>query len=127
MTVTADIYEIAVVIIALAFLVLVIAAIPTLIQLKRTIRAVEELSTESKKTVEVFNVFWKKTGDHAGNLDELVKRVKDVGLKATGIADVLLDGIKNPLIAILSMLLGIEFGMKRLVKKEKKGGSEDVK
>jgi uncharacterized protein YoxC len=127
MTVTADIYEIAVVIIALTFLVLVIVAIPMLMQLKRTIRAVEELSTESRKTIEVLNVLFKKTGDHAGDIDELVKRVKEVGLKATGIAEVLLDSIKNPLIAILSMLLGIEFGMKRLVKKEKKGDSEDVK
>jgi uncharacterized protein YoxC len=127
MTVTADIYEIAVVIIALAFLVLVIVAIPMLMQLKRTIRAVEELSTESRKTVEVLNVLFKKTGDQAGDIEELVKRVKEVGLKATGIVEVLLDSIKNPLIAILSMLLGIEFGMKRLIKKEKKGDSEDVK
>ncbi len=127
MTVTADIYEIAVVIIALAFLFLVIAAIPMLIQLKRTIRAVGELSKESKKTVEVLTVLCKKTGDNIGDIEELVKRVKEVGLKATGIAEILLDNIKNPLIAILSMLLGVEFGMKRLIKKDKKGGSEDVK
>ncbi len=127
MTVTANIYEIAIVIIALAFLVLVIAAIPMLTQLKRTIRAVGELSTESRKTVEVLNVLVKKTGDQAGDIEELVKRVKEVGLKATGIVEILLDNIKNPLIAILSMLLGIEFGMKRFIKKEKKGDSEDVK
>ncbi len=127
MTVTADIYEIAVVIIALAFLVLVIAAIPMLLQLKRTIRAVGELSTESRKAVEVLTVLCKKTGDQVGDIEELVKRIKIVGLKATGIAEILLDNIKNPLIAILSMLLGIEFGMKRFIKKDEKGGSEDVK
>jgi uncharacterized protein YoxC len=127
MTVTANIYEIALVIIALAFLALVIAAIPMLMQLKKTIRAVGELSTEGRKTVEVLNVLVKKTGDQAGDIEELVKRVKEVGLKATGMIEILLDNIKNPLIAILSMLLGIEFGMKRFIKKEKKGESEDVK
>lgn len=119
MTITADIYEIAVVIIALAFLVLVIASIPTLLQIKRTVRAFEELSSESRKTVEVLNTVIKKTGDQAGELEDVVKRVKDVGLKATGLAELVLDGIKSPLITVLSMLLGLEFALKYLIKKDK--------
>ncbi len=69
---------------------------------------------------------FKKTDDQAGNIEELVKKINVVGLKATGIAEILLDNIKSPLIAILSMLLGVEFGMEHLVKKEKKGGNDDV-
>ena len=125
--VTASIYEIAIIIIALAFLVLVIAAIPLLIQLKKAMKSVEELTTEGKKTAEVLTSLFNKTNDQAGNIEELVKKINVVGLKATGIAEILLDNIKSPLIAILSMLLGVEFGMKHLVKKEKKGGDEDVR
>jgi len=117
MTITADIYELAVVIIALAFLILVIAAIPTLLQLKRTVRAFEELSTESRKTVELVNTVIKKAGE--------------VGLKATGLADLVLDGIKSPLITVLSMLVGLECALKFLVNKDKDkpnktGGDENV-
>ncbi len=125
--VTASIYEIAIIITALAFLILVIAAIPVLIQLKKSMRSVEELTTEGKKTAEVLTSLFSKTNNQAGNLEELIKKVNVVGLKATGIAEILLDNIKNPLIGILSMLLGVEFGMKHLTKKEKKGGDEDVR
>ncbi len=124
--VTASIYEIAIVIIALAFLVLVIAAIPMLLQLKKAMKSVEELTTEGKKTAEVMTSLLGKTNDQAGNIEELVKKINVVGLKATGIAEILLDNIKSPLIGILSMLMGVEFGMKHLVKKEKKGGDDDV-
>jgi hypothetical protein len=127
MTITADIYEVAVLIIAIAFLVLVIASIPTLLQLKRTVRAIEELSTEGRKTAEVVNALIRKTGDQAGELEDLVKKAKEVGLKATGLADLVLDGIKSPMITILSLLLGLEFGLKYLIKKDedKKTGGED--
>jgi hypothetical protein len=40
-----------------------------------------------------------------------------------------LDGIKSPMITILSLLLGLEFGLKYLIKKDedkKTGGEKDV-
>ena len=118
MTISAELYEIAVLIIALAFLVLVIAAIPTLIQLKRTVKAVEELSEESRKSVETLNGLFKRTGEHAGEFDSVLEKFRDVGLKAGSLGELVVDSVRNPLITLLSLLLGLEVGMKQLIKKK---------
>lgn len=125
MTLTVGIYELAVLIIAIAFLVFVIAIIPAIIQLKRTVRSFEELSAESRQTVEVVNFILKKAGDQADEVEELVKRLKEVGLKVTGLADLVVDNIKSPLITLLSVILGFEYGVKHFVKSKKEGGSTD--
>lgn len=120
MTITANAYEVAVLIIAIAFLIIVIAAIPAILQFKRTIKALEDLSAESRRTVEILNIVLKKAGDEIGDVEELVKKVKEVGLKITGITEMFIENIKSPVITFLSLLLGFEFGLKRFFKKDKK-------
>jgi uncharacterized protein YoxC len=124
MTITADVYEIAVLLAALAFIVLVAALVPTVLQVRRTVKALEDLSTESKRMVESLNHIFKKTGDQAGDIEELVKRFKDVGLKIAGLADTVIDNIKSPLITVISLILGLEEGLKGFCRSEKKGGGD---
>ncbi|MFQ5464534.1 MAG: hypothetical protein ACE5EI_01265 [Thermodesulfobacteriota bacterium] len=125
MSFSADIYELAVLIIAFAFLAFVIALIPTLLQIKRTARSVEELTTEGRKTVEVVGKLAKRTEEQAEDFEDLFKRFRELGRKAMGLADMVLDNVKSPLITILSLLLGVEFGLRQLLKlkKKQKGGS----
>jgi uncharacterized protein YoxC len=118
MTISAEIYEIAVLIIAIAFLVLVIAAIPTLIQLKRTVKAVEELSEESRKSVKTLNGLLTRTGEQAGEFESMLQKFRDVGIKASNLGELVVDSVRNPLITMLSLLLGLEVGMKQLIKKK---------
>ncbi|HLC18688.1 MAG TPA: hypothetical protein VJM57_06725 [Thermodesulfobacteriota bacterium] len=125
--ISADIYQIAVLLIALAFLILVVFTIPTLVQMRKTVRAVEELSSESKKSIELLNSILKRAGDQADDVEEVLKKVKEVGLKVIGLAELVVDNIKSPLITLLSLFLGFEFGFKRLIKRDKKGGEGDVK
>ncbi len=127
MTITANAYEIAILLVSLAFLVLVIVLIPMVLQLRRTIKAMEELTVESKKTVESLNEIIKITGIEAGDVEELVKKVKDVGLKFVTLAEMLADGVKSPLITIISLILGVEHGFRRFFRRrEKKGGGGDA-
>jgi len=125
--ISADIYQIAVLLIALAFLIFVVFTIPTLVQMRKTVRAVEELSSESKKSIELLNSILKRAGDQADDVEEVLKKVKEVGLKVIGLAELVVDNIKSPLITLLSLFLGFEFGFKRLIKRDKKGGEGDVK
>ncbi|MBI2413622.1 MAG: DUF948 domain-containing protein [Deltaproteobacteria bacterium] len=125
MTFTADISDIAILIIALAFLIFVLAVVPALLQLKRTFQAVEELTAESRRTIESINVIVKKAGDQLGEVEELVTKVKDVGLKVTGLAEMIVDNVRNPLIGIISFFFGAEEGFKRFFRREKKGGGDD--
>lgn len=128
MTITLGVYEIAALIIALAFLALILFLIPALIQVRRTVKEMEDLTSESKRTVESLNHLLKKTGAHADDIEELVKKVREVGLKYTGIAETVADNIKSPVISLISILLGLEGGLKRLFRKDKdkEGGGKDV-
>ncbi len=127
MTFSANIYEIAVLLIALAFVILVLAAIPALLQTKRTIKAFEDLTLESKRTVEHVNHIMKRAGDRAGDIDDLVKKATDVSHKVVGLADSVVDTVKIPLITLLSTIIGAEHGFRRFFIKEKKeGGGDDV-
>ncbi len=128
MTISAELYEIAILIIALAFLVLVIVSIPALLQLKRTVKAVEELSKEGRKGVETLNGLLKRTGDQAGEFESVLHKFRDVGLKAGNLGELVVDSVRNPLVTLLSLLLGLEVGMKQLVKNknEKNEGETDV-
>ncbi len=127
MTFSANIFEIAVLLIALAFVILVLAVIPALLQTKRTIKAFEDLTLESKRTVEHVNHIMKRAGDRAEDLDELVKKATDVSHKVVGLADSVVDTVKIPLITILSTIIGAEHGFRKFFIKEKKeGGGDDV-
>ena len=125
MTISANIYEVSVVIIAIAFVIFIIVAIPVLMQLKRTIKAVEDLTIESRKTAENLNCLLKKAAEEVEDLDELVKNVKNVGLKVTGAVDLVMDQVKSPLVTVLSLILGVEKGLMRFLRKDTKGGVED--
>lgn len=134
MTITAEAHEIAIVVIAIAFVVFVIALVPTLLQMRRTVKAMEDLSVEGRKTVEGVNGILRRTGEHAGEVEDVVKRLREVGLKYTALADLVADSIRSPLITLLSALVGVEFGLKHLIRKESKetketdkGGEEDVR
>jgi uncharacterized protein YoxC len=127
MTISANVYEIAILLVSLAFLVLVIFLIPMVLQLRRTIKAMEELTVESKKTVESFNEFVRMTGIQAGEVEELVKKVKDVGIKFASLGEMLADGVKSPLVTVISLLFGVEHGVRRFFRRrEKKGGGDDA-
>ncbi len=127
MTFSANIYEIAVLLIALAFVIFVLAMIPALLQTKRTIKAFEDLTLESKKTVETVNLIMNKAGERAEDLDDLVKKATDVSKKVVGLADSVVDTLKIPLITLLSTIIGAEHGLRRFFIKEKKeGGGDDV-
>ncbi len=132
--ITANIYEIVAVILALAFLILIIFAIPVLLQIKKTVRSVEELSIESKKSLETFNGLMKKTGDTAGELDRLVKRLKDLSASFTGMSELISGNLKSTLITLLSLIIGLQYGLKYFInsstaetKAEEKKGGDDVK
>lgn len=127
MTFSADVYEIAILLIAIAFLVLVIAIIPTLTQLRRTVRSMEELSNEGRKTVEAVNVIAERVGDQTEDIDEMVQRFKGVGEKTADLADMVLDNLRGPLITILSLILGFEFGLKHISKHKKKDADKEDK
>lgn len=125
MTISADIYEVALLVIAIAIIILVAAVVPAILQLKRTIKAVEELTIESKRTVEGINTIVRTIEGHTEDVGELVKGVKDVGLKATGLANAVVDGVRSPIISFISFLFGAEEGFKRFFKRDPKGGGSD--
>ena len=120
MTITLGVSEIAILIVALAFLALVIALIPTLLQLKRTIKAVEELAGESKTAVASVNHIIVKAGEQVEDVEELTRRVKEVGTKVVDLLEMIVDTVKNPLITLLGLIIGFEFGFRKLFKKEQK-------
>lgn len=125
MTITADVYDFAIFLIGLGFFIFVIALAPALLQLKRTFKAVEELTNETKKTVEVVNFIAKRTQDQVADFEELITRVKDLGIKVTGLGDIVVDNVKGPIISFLSFIFGAEEGFKRFFHRNKKGGGKD--
>ncbi|MDO8426401.1 MAG: hypothetical protein Q7T24_02660, partial [Deltaproteobacteria bacterium] len=70
------------------------------------------------------NSIIKGTGER-GDLEEIVKSVKDVVLKFTDLMAFLIDNIRSPLITIISLIFGIEHGLKRFFSRDKKGGGSD--
>ncbi len=120
MTITLGVGEIAILIVAFAFLALVLALIPALLQTKRTVKALEDLASESKSTVENVNRIIKAAGDQIEDVEELTKKVKDAGLKITDLLETVVDTIKSPLLTLVSLIVGVEFGFRKFLKREKK-------
>ncbi len=125
MTITMSIYELSMLLMAIGFVAIIIALIPTVIQAKKTLKSVDELSLESKKAMESLNVILEKTGANAADVEELVKRFKDVALGFMGLAEMILEHVRSPILTILSLILGAEFGLKRLFRNEDKTGGEN--
>ncbi|MBZ0220704.1 MAG: hypothetical protein K8I01_09770 [Candidatus Methylomirabilis sp.] len=127
MTISADIFDLAIFLIGLGFFILAVASIPAVLQLKRTFKAVEDLTLEARKSVEIVNFIGARAKDQTADIEELVTRVKDLGIKVTGLGELLVDNIKLPLISFLSFLFGAEEGLRRFFRRdaEKKGGEKD--
>ncbi|HCY09750.1 MAG TPA: hypothetical protein DHU82_00605 [Deltaproteobacteria bacterium] len=97
-----------------------------MLQLKKTFKAVEELSVETRKTVEIINFIGKKAQEETANIEELLARVRELGFKVTDMGNLVVDNIRAPIIGILSLLFGAEEGFKRFFhRKDKKGGGTD--
>lgn len=128
MTITADMFDLAILLMGLGVFIFVIALVPALLQLKRTFKAVEELTVETKKTVETVNFIAKRAQDQVSDIEELVTRVKDLGVKVTGLGDMVVDGVKGPIISFISFLFGAEEGLRRFFhknRKDKEGGTDE--
>ncbi|MBI5236343.1 MAG: hypothetical protein HY886_08865 [Deltaproteobacteria bacterium] len=124
MTITMSIYELSMLLIAIGFIVIIIVLIPTVLQAKKTLKSVEELSVESRKAMERLNVILEKAGANTADVEELVKRFKDVALGFMGLAEMVLEHVRSPILTILSLILGAEFGLKRLFGNKDKTGGE---
>lgn len=126
MTITADLFDLAIFLIGLGFFIIAVALVPAILQLKRTFKAVEELTTETRKTVEIVNFVGRKVQDQTADIEELIARVKDLGVKVTGLGELVVDNVRSPLISFLSFLFGAEEGFKRFFHRDrKKGGGTD--
>ena len=123
MTFTVSLAELSVFIIAIAFLILVVSAIPTLIQLRQTGRALQELSEEGKRFLADIKEITHRVNGQVSDMEEAVKKLRDVTLKATGVAEVVIDAIKGPVVKIAGVMAGITFGLKHF----RKGGKENVR
>lgn len=122
MTFTVSLAELSIFIIAIAFLILVVSAIPTLIQLKQTGKALQEFSEEGKKFLEDAKGIAHRVNGQVGDMEEAVKKVRDVSLKAAGVAEVIVDAIKGPAVTLAGVIAGITFGLKHF----RKGGEKDA-
>ncbi|MBF8250816.1 MAG: hypothetical protein HW382_444 [Deltaproteobacteria bacterium] len=123
MTFTVSLAELSVFIIAIAFLILVVSAIPTLIQLRQTGRALQELSEEGKRFLADIKEITHRVNGQVSDMEEAVKKLRDVTLKATGVAEVVIDAIKGPVVKIAGVMAGLTFGLKHF----RKGGKENVR
>ncbi len=121
-----SIYEIAVILAAIAVSALAVFAIPAILQIKKTIKAIEELSLETKKAVETLDGILKKVDAGATVLEETINRASQTGERITEVIDSLIENVKRPVTAIGGILFAIECASKVLFRKEsKKGGVEN--
>ncbi len=120
MTITLGVGDIAILIVSLAFLILVAVSIPTLLQLRKTIKAMGDLAGESKTAVENVNEIVKKATGEVKEFEELGRRTREVGFKIVDLLENVLDTIRSPLITLVGLLVGVEFGVRKFIKRERK-------
>lgn len=123
MTFTVSLAELSIFIIAISFLILVVSLIPAIIQLRQTGKALQDLSEEGKRVLEDVKEITHSVNGQVGDMEETVKRLRDVTLKATGVAEIVVDAIKGPAVKIAGVMAGIKFGLKHL----RKGGEKNVR
>lgn len=121
MTFTVSLAELSIFIIAISFLILVISAIPALLQLRQTAKALQEFTDEGKRLVADVKEITQKVNGQVGEMEEAVKKVKEASLKAAGVAGAVADAIKKP--AVTLAIAAIMFGIKHF----RKGGGKDVR
>jgi hypothetical protein len=112
MTLNAETYEVVAVAVAVAAIAFAAIGITVLLQIKKTFRAAEDLCAETKVTVQLLNGILVKGGEEIGDVAELIRKIKNLGFKVTGIADTVVDGVKGTLLAVTSLLLGVKGGLK---------------
>lgn len=130
MTITMTIYELSALIVAISFLVLIITLIPSIRQAKKTAVEMEALSIEGRKAAEKLNVILSVIGGETDELKEVIVKLRNAGLKAADLADTVLDNLKAPAIAIISLIFGAEAFLKCFLadkREENDGGTKDDK
>lgn len=123
MTFTVTLAELSIFMIAIAFLILVVSLIPTIIQLRQTGKAIQDFSEDGRRVLEDVKDITHKVNGQVGDMEEAVKKVKDVSLKAADVAEIVIGAIKGPAVTLAGILAGITFGLKHF----RKGGEEDVR
>lgn len=116
MTFSISLTEISVLIIVIAALILVAYAIPALIQLRRTGEALQVFSEDGKRFFADIKEITHKLNGQVSDMDDAVRRLRDVTLKATGVAEVVVDAIKEPVIKIAGVMAGLSAGLKHFRK-----------
>ncbi|MBI5328053.1 MAG: DUF948 domain-containing protein [Deltaproteobacteria bacterium] len=116
--------ELAFLLVAIAFFLLIIYLIPTVIQLRNTAKAIEEFLQKGKEAMEGINSLVKKVNGHTDDVGGIVKKIAEVALKLTHLADIIINRLRGPIITLASIIAGIEFGLKHFRKKE---GDKDVR
>jgi len=145
MNFTITLTDIAFLIIALGFLLLVIYIIPILLQLKRTVKSVDELTSQGKEVIRNANTLVKTASSHADefifkgkeimsttnnilktassraeDLGGVVKRLKETSAKVFELVELISTELRRPIITLISVIIGLNFGLKYLRKKKKK-------
>ncbi|MBF0633563.1 MAG: DUF948 domain-containing protein [Nitrospinae bacterium] len=117
MTFTVSLTELSVFIIAIAFLMLVVSAIPALIQLRQTARTLEAFSQDGKRFLADIKEITHKVNGQVSDMEESVTKLRNVTIKAIGIAEVAVDAIKDPVIKIAGLVAVLTLGLKHLRKR----------
>jgi hypothetical protein len=116
MTFTVSLAELSLFIIAIAILILVVSLVPALIQLRRTARALQELSEDGKRVLADVKEITLMVKNQVSDMGDAAHKVREVVLKATGIAGVLVDGIGGAALKIVGLIAGLTFGLKQFGK-----------
>lgn len=118
--------EISLFLIALAFFILVIYLIPTVLQIRQTMKALEEFAQQGKDAMGNINNLVKKTGGRAGEIGDLLRRllVREGARKVLEVAGPMASKFRRPLITLTSLLVGINLGLRYLTKNKKKKEEE---
>src|SRR3972149_597747 len=112
MTFTVTISELALLLAAIAFFILVIYLIPAIIQLRNTARAVEDLSQKGKEAIEDIGSLAKKVNGQSEDVGEVVKKIKEVGLVAVILDDIVGNLRHRFVVQNLIARTSVEFGLK---------------
>jgi len=115
-------YEIAALLVAISVSALAISTIPAVLQIKRTFKAIEDLSLETKKLVETLNDILQKVDCGVTAFEETAARIKQTGEHISDVIDSFVENIKKPLEIVAIVLSSIEYAFKLFFGKERKKG-----
>ncbi|MBI3813271.1 MAG: DUF948 domain-containing protein [Nitrospinae bacterium] len=114
MTFTVTLTELSFFLIAIGLLALVVYLIPAIIQLRQTLKTVQELSEESRKvlkdTIPVIN----KVKGQLDGIGDTIEKFKTVGKRLPDIANIAAAQVKKPLVVAAGLAGGIIYAIKSL-------------